>query len=332
MLMAGNPDRQGEAGAGELLLNPWARSAGFHTLNTSMIEGVEAMRLNVAGLVRINRTQVLIAHTMYLRGSDISMNAVGLAHKVGRNGAFGISIVSMDFGETEVTTTEQPEGTGATYSPNFFHIGLSYSHIFENKISVGITARLISESTADLNAQGVAFDAGVQYVTGEKNNFKFGVSLRNVGTPMRFGGEGLSVRQQNPEEVISYDLTFDQRATRFELPSVLNIGVSYDFILNPKHRITILGNFISNSFSRDALGAGIEYSLNETFMIRAGYRSDLGSAADVALNNVYTGISAGVSIEVPFSKNKETKLGIDYAYRDSNPWNGTHNFSIRLNL
>jgi hypothetical protein len=297
-----------------------------------MIEGVEAMRLNVAGLVRINRTQVLIAHTFYLRGSDISMNAVGLAHKIGRNGAFGISIVSMDFGEIEVTTTEQPEGTGATYSPNFFHIGLSYSHIFENKISVGITARLISESTADLNAQGVAFDAGVQYVTGEKNNFKFGVSLRNVGTPMRFGGEGLSVRQENPEEVISYDLTFDQRATRFELPSVLNIGASYDFILNPKHRITILGNFISNSFSRDALGAGIEYSLNETFMIRAGYRSDLGSAADVAMDNVYTGISAGFSIEVPFSKNKETKLGIDYAYRDSNPWNGTHNFSIRFNL
>ena len=27
---AGNPDRQGEAGAYELLMNPWARSAGLH--------------------------------------------------------------------------------------------------------------------------------------------------------------------------------------------------------------------------------------------------------------------------------------------------------------
>ena len=46
---AGNPDRQGEAGAYELLMNPWARSAGLHTMTTSMIMGVEALRLNPAG-------------------------------------------------------------------------------------------------------------------------------------------------------------------------------------------------------------------------------------------------------------------------------------------
>ena len=45
---AGNPDRQGEAGAYELLMNPWARSAGLHSMGTSFVNGVEAMRLNVA--------------------------------------------------------------------------------------------------------------------------------------------------------------------------------------------------------------------------------------------------------------------------------------------
>jgi hypothetical protein len=29
----------------------------------------------------------------------------------------------MDFGDIEVTTTVAPEGTGATYSPNFFQPG-----------------------------------------------------------------------------------------------------------------------------------------------------------------------------------------------------------------
>ncbi|MFM8489243.1 MAG: DUF3308 domain-containing protein, partial [Bacteroidota bacterium] len=46
---AGNPDRQGEAGANQLLINPWARSAGLHEANTSGTSGVEAMYLNVAG-------------------------------------------------------------------------------------------------------------------------------------------------------------------------------------------------------------------------------------------------------------------------------------------
>ena len=55
-LFAGNPDRQGEAGAAQLLMVPWARMAGVHWLNTSFITGVEAMRLKLAEVSRINRT------------------------------------------------------------------------------------------------------------------------------------------------------------------------------------------------------------------------------------------------------------------------------------
>ncbi len=35
--LAGNPDRQGEAGAYELLMNPWAKSAGLHTMTTANV-------------------------------------------------------------------------------------------------------------------------------------------------------------------------------------------------------------------------------------------------------------------------------------------------------
>jgi len=55
---AGNPDRQGEAGANQLLINPWARSAGLHSLNTSYVSGAEAMYLNVAGLSRIQKRRL----------------------------------------------------------------------------------------------------------------------------------------------------------------------------------------------------------------------------------------------------------------------------------
>lgn len=329
---AGNPDRQGEAGAYELLLNPWARSAGLHTMSTSMISGVESMRLNVAGLARINKTEVLIGHTRYLVGTGVNMNAIGLGQRVGTNGVFGLSLMAMDFGDIAVTTTDQPEGTGSTFSPSFFNLGLSYAHIFENKVSVGLTIRAVSESTSDLSAQGVALDAGVQYVTGENDNFKFGISLRNVGTPMKFGGEGLSFRATNPDGTINYDLSYDHRAAVFELPSVLNIGASYDINVNVKNRITVVGNFTSNSFSRDAIGGGLEYSFNDVFMLRGGYKYDLGSSSDAVDNNVYTGVSAGVSMEVPFTEDGSTRFGVDYAYRATNPWNGTHNLTIRFTL
>lgn len=84
--IAGNPDRKGAAGAGELLMNPWARSAGLHTINTSGISGIEATRLNIAGLARIEKTEISLSHSKYLVGTGLSMSSLGIAQKVGKRG------------------------------------------------------------------------------------------------------------------------------------------------------------------------------------------------------------------------------------------------------
>ena len=141
---AGNPDRQGEAGAYELLLTPWARSAGLHTLNTSMVAGVEAMRLNIAGLSRISKTEVLISHTRLFEGTDMKLNSIGISQRMGKSGAFGLTLTAMDFGDVPITTELSPEGTGGTYSPSFFHLGIAYANTFANKVSVGILFRGVS--------------------------------------------------------------------------------------------------------------------------------------------------------------------------------------------
>ena len=331
-LEAGNPDRQGEAGAYELLMVPYARTAGVHLMNTAYISGVESIRLNVAGLARINKTEIVLGSAQYLKGTGINMSSLGLAQKAGENGAFGFSLMALDFGDIPVTTTLQPEGTGSTFSPTFFNLGLSYAHIFENKISVGVTVRVISEALADVTASAVALDAGVQYVTGPKENFKFGISLRNVGSRMSFGGEGLSQQLNKASFDQEFPISFDNRSAAFELPSVLNIGLSYDLYPGEKHRLTLLGNFTANSFSEDQIGAGAEYSLDDLFMLRGAYKYDFGSG-DPITEPIYTGLSAGASVAIPFSKeNKNVKMSIDYAYRETKIWNGTHNIGVRINI
>ncbi len=331
-LLAGNPDRQGEAGAVELLFNPWARSAGLHTMSTSFISGAEAMRLNVAGLARSNKTEILIAHTTLFQGTTMGINALSFSQRVGKSGVLGISLVSVDFGDIEITTENTPEGTGATYSPSFFHLGIGYAKTFGNKVSVGMLVRTISESTSNLTAFGIALDAGVQYVTGEHDNFKFGISLRNIGSPMKFGGDGLSFRTGNPGGDTDFDLTVNQRAARYELPSALNIGLSYDILFGDKARLTPLVNFTSNSFSKDQIGAGVEFAFREMFMARVAYKYDMGETIPGVGDNVYSGLAAGFSIEVPFKKNGESKFAIDYAYRSTNPFNGTHNFGVSFKM
>ena len=332
--MGGNPDRQGEAGAYELIMNPWAKSAGLHTINTAGISGVDAMRLNVAGIARVNNFEGAFSNAQYLRGADIQMNAAGLVTKVGENGALGLSLMALDFGDLVETTVLQPEGTGSTFSPNYFNIGIGYSYLFENKVSVGFTVRLVSESIADIQAFGLALDAGVQYVTGPKDNFKFGISLRNIGAPMTFSGEGLSTRLQNSSG--DFEVTVDQRAETFELPTTLNIGASYDFYIGELHRLTVMGNFTGNTFQRDAVAGGVEYSLKELFTLRTAYRYEFGGGSEdqfIIEKSVYSGLAAGASVGIPLSKrDKEKKLYLDYAFRATKVFDGTHNFGLRINI
>lgn len=332
LVVAGNPDRQGEAGGNQLLLNPWARSAGLHTMSTSFIHGVESMRLNVAGLSRIQGTEFLLGNARLYEGTGLNLSAFGFASKIGKNSALGLTITSLDFGDVPITTVDQPEGIGGNINASFLNIGAGYSYTYANKISVGALVRVVSESLADVSAFGAALDAGVQYVTGERDNFRLGVSLRNVGTPMRFAGEGLSFQTNNPDGDANYLITVGQRSQKFELPSVLNIGASYDIYLSDDSFVRACGNFTSNAFSRDNIGVGAEVYIKDLVVLRGAYKYDIGSVPGDSRNNLYTGLAAGFSLNVPLKKNSNQKIGIDYAYRTTSPFGGTHNFGIKLNI
>ena len=328
MAFAGNPDRQGEAGAAELLLNPWARSAGLHTMTTACVEGVEAMRINVAGLSRISKTELAVANTRLYEGTGIQMNALGFGTKLSENSALGISLVAMDFGDIPVTTADQPEGTGADFNPSFINLGFGYSYIYANRISVGVLFRAISESVPGASSFGFAIDAGVQYVSGPKDNFKLGISLRNTGSTMEFGGDGLTQSLPDPDSENDFNLTYELRAEDFELPSQLHIGLSYDYYFSDDLYLRGVGNFTSNAFGSDQVGAGLELSFKEVVQLRGGYRHEI--AENNERQSMYSGLAGGVSLLAPVGGS--TKLGIDYAYRATRAFSGTHNITLRLNI
>jgi hypothetical protein len=334
-LQAGNEDRAGQAGASELLINPWARSSGWAGANTAGIRGLEAMYFNVAGTAFTKRTELMFCRTNWLSGAGININSFGFTQRVGETGAIGLGVMSMDFGDIPITTTDLPEGGIGTYRPNFTNIGISYAKGFSENIYGGIAIRAISESTADVAARGIALDAGIQYVTGKYEQVKFGIALRNVGPRMRFSGDGLSFRGVAPSG--TYSMTIEQRSSDFELPTLINIGGSYDFYFSKdstsmkNNRITVAGNFVSNSFQKDNYRLGVEYAWRSMLMIRAGYDYEAGITKDATRTTAFTGPSAGVTVELPFSKRGST-FAVDYSYRATNPFNGVHSFGARINL
>ena len=182
---AGKSDRAGQAGATELLINPWARSSGFASANSASVRGLEAQYLNVAGLAFTGKTEVLFSSTQWLVGSGVMINSFGLSQKIGEAGVIGLGIMNMSFGEIDITTADLPEGGVGTFSPNFLNIGISYAKNFSNSINGGLTIRIINQNISNLSATGVAFDAGISYTTRlgskdkekNKDNLQFGICL-----------------------------------------------------------------------------------------------------------------------------------------------------------
>ena len=330
LLFAGNKDRSGQAGATELLINPWARSSGLSNTNTASVSGLEATFINVAGLSHTLGTHAVINYTNYLNGSGVNIYALGVAQQLGQGSVLGLSVQAVNYGEENITTYSEPDGTLGTFTANNMIIGLSYAKAFSNSIFAGATVKIVNESIFDVSATGVAIDAGIQYITGEQENIKLGMTLKNVGTNMKFAGDGLTLRGdlsgQGSESGTPFSM--NQRSEGFELPTTLQIGVGYDFLFAHDCRLSIMANFRSMAFGKDNVGIGLEGSLWNYWMLRAGYTFESGqwdNVYDGKFNNlnVEKGFACGTTIQYPF-KGKRSFVSIDYSYRMTEHWNGTH--------
>jgi hypothetical protein len=324
---AGNDERRGTAGASELLINPWARSSGWGGVNISNVRGLDAMFNNVAGLAFVENIEVAYSNTILYGGknglsSGASINTFGLGIRLFDAGVIGIYVMSMSFGDIPITTELSPElGTNGTFSPGYMNINVAYAHSFTRSIHGGAVLKVVTESTDNVSGSGFGIDAGIQYVTGENDELKFGISLKNWGPSMSFDGSGLSLQMVG---VGGNDFTVETRQAEMELPTCLNIGLSYDFLFDKwDQKLTIAGAFTSNAFLRDNYTLGFEYSLLKRFQLRAGYifQSGLWTNDAATANN---GICAGASVDIPLSKDEKTGITIDYSYRSASPLKGTH--------
>ena len=330
-LFAGNNDRSGSAAAPQLLILNWARTGSLAGSNLANVKGMEAMSYNVAGMAFTEKTEIGFGSILYMGNSGITVNSLGMAFRLGESSSsIGLNVMQMSYGKIEITTTELPEGGAGVFAPNFLCIGLSYAKEFSNSIYGGITVKLISESISNVSASNMAFDAGINYVTGPKDNIKFGISLRNVGGKMQFRGDGLDVQGAIAGSGTNV-VTLQSRSAGYEMPAQMGLGITYDVHLTDQSILDLNFTFLANSFSKDQFSFGVGYGFKDLFHLRAGYlyESDINDSDQ--RNTVYTGPAAGVTVNVPLGKGG-TKLGLDYAYRVTNPFSGFHQFALRLNF
>lgn len=332
VLLAGNEDRVGSAGASQLLVNPWARSCASGDAGIASVNGLEASYLNIAGLAFTDKTQIKFNYTNWMGSAGIAFNSAGIAQRIGESNVIAVSVQSMNFGDIAITTVANPEGNIGFFSPrsNVFNVG--YARNFSSSISGGVNFKVISESISNLKANGVALDAGIRYVTGENDQVKFGITLKNVGPVMRFKGDGLS--QQVTYLSVGNVATLEQRSATYEMPSLLAIGGSYDFIFNEHNKLNFALGFTANSFSNDQYRLGLDYGMTRdkvAFNVRAGFVYEKNLLNVENRSNALIGPTAGFSLDALVGKNKSA-LGIEYATRFAGIFGIIHTIGATINL
>ena len=331
-VVAGNEDRVGSAGASHLLVNPWARSSALADATIANSNGLEATFTNIAGLAFTDKTQIKFNYSNWMGNAGIQLNGAGIAQRISESDVIAISIQSMNFGDIPITTVANPEGNIGFFSPRANVFKLGYAREFSSSIYGGINFKVISENISNMKATGVAIDAGIRYVTGENDQIKFGIALKNVGPVMKYKGDGLA--QQATYVSTGFISSLEERSATFEMPSLLSIGGSYDFIFNEVSKLNLALGFTANSFMNDQYRIGFDYGMvtpKLAFNVRAGYVYEKNILSAENRSNALLGPTAGFSIDALAGKDKNA-IGLEYCARFAGIFGTIHTIGATISL
>ena len=323
-VFGGGQNRAGTSAAPVLMIPIGSQYIAMQGANVSSVRGLEAIYWNPAGVALSDfDAEAMFSYRRYI--ADMSMNFAAVSGNLGI-GMFGISFRSLDVGDINVTTMDQPDGTGEIMSPTYFVLGLTYSYALTDRISIGANANLINETWAKVSSTGFSFDFGVQYQNVlSVPNLSVGIAVKNLGGAMQYEGSGLTVLANDPNS--NRGLTYyNVEAAQFELPSTIVMGVSYKREINEENSFSVSGSFNNNNYSYDNYRIGAEYSFKNLVFIRGGYLFS-PSAVDNA-PDIYEDFSAGFGIN--FGSISDVNVSLDYAYIPVKYFDTNHSFTIRM--
>ena len=319
---SGTRNKLGTSAAPELLIPLGSVGTSLNGSNLSSLTGVDAIYWNPAGLANLDgkRGEVIFSHSIYF--ADMKMEYLAAGASLGNLMNLGISIRSLNIGDIIQTTETQPDGTGTTFKPTYIVADITLAKQMTDKIRFGTNIKVITESVADVSATGVAFDFGLQY-RGGATGLAFGIAIKNLGPSMTFNGSGLdrtftntSNQTTSTERVILQD---------YDLPTSLEMGISYTANLGKKNYATFCTAFDNSSFSSDEYRFGLEYNWNSMLYLRGGANVYPDKKTDEAL----FGPTFGVGFRYPFGS---MSVGFDYAYRSvtESAFQTNHYFTLNL--
>ncbi len=305
----------GTAGAQFLKIGMGARYTGMAEASVAMATDGYSLYWNPAGLGALTQSHAEFTTISYVAG--VNLNYVSFAKPLSF-GSIGASVTALSSGDMEITTVEQPDGTGRMFSTSSYAISLGYARRWTEFFSFGLSAKYVTERISEERASGIAFDFGTLLYPGYRN-LRIGMNISNLGPELKLSGTELNFNYNPQEGNDSYDdakgvLSVDS----YDLPLVFRIGAAYDVNYSADTRITFSVEARDPSDSKQQGSVGTEVAFYEMFFLRGGWK----------LNYEEEGATVGAGCDLKVWEH--TNLALNYAYADFGRLESVHRFSFGL--
>lgn len=280
-----------------------------------------AMFWNPGGVPRVEGYSLMVDYSDWLPGLHFSY--FGWLFPVSTLGTFGVNVTALGTDEMDVTTPEQPMGTGEKFTATSMAVGITYGRNLTDRFSLGATFKYINERILNSNAVGFAVDIGAIYDT-PFSGVRLGFSIANAGTKMQMRGEDLNIRVDiDPSQLGNNQSVVGQLKTDpFALPLIMRLGLSWDALNSENQRLTIAVDGLNPNDNGQSLDVGAEYALfKEMLLLRSGYN-------ELFLDEREMGLTLGVGVNAKL----QSGLGFsaDYGFQNLEHLGNVNRFTFGI--
>ncbi len=259
----------GTAGAQFLKLGMGARYTAMGDASVAAVNDGYALYWNPAAMGATTKSFIEFTNVSWIDG--VGLNYVAFVRPT-RFGTLGASATILSSGNMEITTVDQPDGTGRMFSASSYALALGYARQMTDFFSVGMNFKYVAERISEERASGIAFDFGTMLTPGYRN-LRVGMNISNLGPQLKFSGSELNFRYNPSGDNSSFDksegvLSVDP----YDLPLIFRIGVAYDLQYSKNTRLTFAAEAQDPSDQDQQGSIGTEVAFFERFFVRGGYK------------------------------------------------------------
>ncbi len=303
-------------------ISPGPRAFAMGSDLVAMAEDPLTLYYNPGGMGRTEHSRFLASHTQWLLGTGYSW--MGALLRLNYANVLGISITYLNYGEEEVTTVLDQEGTGERWGASDLAVGLSYCRNLTDRFSIGGTAKYIQQRIWNETGSAFALDIGLLFIT-PLQDIRLGMSISNFGTDVRMDGRDLIKKidldpeSQGHNEAIVAKLKTDT----WPLPLFFRVGIAKELWESKFSRLTLAIDALRPSDNTETLQLGTEMAFYEKIFLRAGYKSLFRKDSE-------EGLTYGFGLRIPIRGTHG--WNVDYTIADYGRLENVHSASIGISF